>query len=156
MDDLKQKMNLKLFLLTIFINLMIYHKKVKTYMLNKITKKETNCNFVQENEDDEEEEDEEEEDDDFNDEEEFNSDIEKVLKGNDNINNSDEFKFFRDVINNIKENDNQIYSYIISGIDKGEAIINDLSLTRNVVINYKNEKLNIPRKTVRIIRKNGK
>ena len=156
MDDLKQKMNLKLFLLTIFINLMIYHKKVKTYMLNKITKKETNCNFVQENEDDEEEEDEEEEDDDFNDAEEFNSDIEKVLKGNDNINNSDEFKFFRDVINNIKENDNQIYSYIISGIDKGEAIINDLSLTRNVVINYKNKKLNIPRKTVRIIRKNGK
>ena len=40
MDDLKQKMNLKLFLLTIFINLMIYHKKVKTYMLNKITKKD--------------------------------------------------------------------------------------------------------------------
>ena len=156
MDDLKQKMNLKLFLLTMFINLMIYHKRVKTYMLNKITKKETNCNFVQENEEEDEEEDEEEEDDDFNDIEEFNADIEKVLKGNDNINNSDEFKFFCDVMNNIKKNDEQIYLYIISNINKGEAIINELSLTRNVVIKYKNKQLNIPRKTVRIIRKNGK
>ena len=88
--------------------------------------------------------------------EEFNSDIEKVLKGNDNINNSDEFKFFCDVINNIKKNDTQIYLYIISNINKGEAIINELSLTRNVMIKYKNKQLNIPRKTVRIIRKNGK
>ena len=81
-------------------------------------------------------------------------DVEKVLKRNDNINNSDEFKFFHDVINNIKANDKDIYLFIINNIDKGEKIIEDLSLTRNVMINYKNKNLSIPRKTVRIVRKN--
>ena len=153
MESLKQKMNLKIFLLNIFLNMMIYHKKQKTYVLNKMTKKETDCNFVQENEDEEEEEEESEEDE-YDDNEDFDLDVEKVLKRNDNINNSDEFKFFHDVINNIKVTDKDIYLYIITNIDKGEKIIEDLSLTRNVMINYKNKNLSIPRKTVRIVRKN--
>jgi hypothetical protein len=152
MESLKQKMNLKIFLLNIFLNMMIYHKKQKTYLLNKMTKKETDCNFVQENE--EEEEEEESEEDEYDDNEDFDLDVEKVLKRNDNINNSDEFKFFHDVINNIKANDKDIYLFIINNIDKGEKIIEDLSLTRNVMINYKNKNLSIPRKTVRIVRKN--
>ena len=152
MESLKQKMNLKIFLLNIFLNMMIYHKKQKTYLLNKMTKKETDCNFVQENE--EEEEEEESEEDEYDENEDFDLDVEKVLKRNDNINNSDEFKFFHDVINNIKANDKDIYLFIINNIDKGEKIIEDLSLTRNVMINYKNKNLSIPRKTVRIVRKN--
>lgn len=89
--------------------MMIYHKKQKTYLLNKMTKKETDCNFVQENE--EEEEEEESEEDEYDENEDFDLDVEKVLKRNDNINNSDEFKFFHDVINNIKANDKDIYLF---------------------------------------------
>jgi len=151
LENLKQKVKLKLFLLNIFLNMMIYHKRQKTYLLNKMTKKETDCNFVQENE--EEEEEEESEEDDYDDNEDFFFDVEKVLKGNDNINNSDEFKFFSDVMKNIKENDKDIYSYIITNIDKEGKIIEDLSLTRNVLINYKNKNLSVPRKTVKIIRR---
>ena len=150
-ESLKQKPTLKIFLLNIFLNMMIYHKRQKTYLLNKMTKKETDCNFVQENE--EEEEEEESEEDDYDDNEDFEYDVEKVLKKNDNIKNSDEFKFFHDVINNIKATDENIYLYIIKNVDKGEKIIEDLSLTRNVMINYKNKNLSIPRKTVRIVRK---
>ena len=152
MESLKQKPTLKIFLLNIFLNMMIYHKRQKTYLLNKMTKKETDCNFVQENEEEEEEEEESEEDD-YDDNEDFEYDVEKVLKKNDNIKNSDEFKFFHDVINNIKATDENIYLYIINNVDKGEKIIEDLSLTRNVMINYKNKNLSIPRKTVRIVRK---
>ena len=93
-EKLKTKLEIKLFLLNIFINMTIYHKKIKK-ILNKLMKKETNCNFVNENNEEEEEEEEEEED--FSEDEyEFYSDIEKALKGNDNINNSHEFKFFSD------------------------------------------------------------
>ena len=114
-------------------------------------KKETNCNFVNENGN---EEDEEEEEEDFSeDEEEFESDIEKALKGNDNINNSDEFKFFSDVIKNIKEKEKDIYEYIIKRIDRGGKIIEDLFHVRNIKIKYHNKEFTVPRKTVKIIRR---
>ena len=113
-------------------------------------KKETNCNFVNENN----EEDEEEEEEDFSeDEDEFNSDIEKALKGNDNINNSDEFKFFSDVIKNIKENEQDVYQYIINRVDKGGRAVEDLFHVRNIKIKYNNREFTVPRKTVKIIRR---
>ena len=150
-ENLKLKLDVKIFLLTMFINLMIFHKKHKIYALNRLTKKETDCNFVQENE--EEEEEDEEEEDDYDENEEFNSDIEKALKMNDNINNSDEFKFFSRVINEIKEKDKDIYEYINRNIDRGRNIVDNMTLLRNVTIEYKDKKLSVPRKTVRIKRK---
>ena len=149
-EKLKTKLEIKLFLLNIFINMTIYHKKRKNLILNKLMKKETNCNFVNENN----EEDEEEEEEDFSeDEDEFNSDIEKALKGNDNINNSDEFKFFSDVIKNIKENEQDVYQYIINRVDKGGRTVEDLFHVRNIKIKYNNREFTVPRKTVKIIRR---
>ena len=150
-DKKELKLDVKIFLLTMFINLMIFHKKHKIYALNRLTKKETDCNFVQENE--EEEEEDEEEEDDYDENEEFNSDIEKALKMNDNINNSDEFKFFSRVINEIKEKDKDIYEYINRNIDRGRNIVDNMTLLRNVTIEYKDKKLSVPIKTVRIKRK---
>ena len=156
MESLKQKIDIKLFLLTVFINMMLFHKRQKTYYLNRLTKKETNCNFVQDNENGEEEEEEDEEEDDYEDNEEFNADIDKVLKRNNNINNSDEFKFFSKVLNNIKETEKDLYEHIKSTINRGKNILEDISLARNVEIKYKNKKIFVPRKTVRIIRKTKK
>ena len=56
-------------------------------------KKELNCYFV-EDEDESEEEDE--------DNSEFEDKVENALAGNDNIKNSDEFKFFNLIMRNIK------------------------------------------------------
>ena len=134
-DNLKGNMDQKLILLIMFLKLVIFHKNQKNTILNKLMKKETNCNFVQDNDNDEE--DEEEEEDSFEEDEEFNSDIDKALKGNDNIKNSDEFKFFSNVIKNIKERDKDLYSYLVNMIDKGEKIVDDLSFVINIKIKYK-------------------
>ena len=40
-----------------FLKLVIFHKNQKNTILNKLMKKETNCNFVQDNDNDEENED---------------------------------------------------------------------------------------------------
>ena len=149
-DNLKGNMDQKLILLIMFLKLVIFHKNQKNTILNKLMKKETNCNFVQDNDNDEE--DEEEEEDSFEEDEEFNSDIDKALKGNDNIKNSDEFKFFSNVIKNIKERDKDLYSYLVNMIDKGEKIVDDLSFVRNIKIKYKEREFTVPRKTVKIIR----
>ena len=150
-EQLKKIMDIKIFLLTIFINIVIYHKKKKNLILNKLMKKETNCNFVNENGNDE---DEEEEEEDFSeDDEEFDADIEKALKGNDNIKNSDEFKFFSDVMKNLKENDKEIYEFMIKRMNQGEKILDDLSKVRNIKIKYHDKEFTVPRKTVKIIRK---
>ena len=151
-EQLKQNTDIKLFALTIFINLMLFHKKQKNTILNKLMKKETNCNFVNENGNSEDDEEEEEDDYDENDEE-FNADIEKALKGNDNIKNSDEFKFFSDVIKNMKVNDNELYTFFVNRIDKEGKVMEELSLVRNIKIKYKDKEFTVPRKTVKIIRK---
>ena len=68
------------------------------------------------------------------------------------IKNSDEFKFFSNVIKNIKERDKDLYSYLVNMIDKGEKIVDDLSFVRNIKIKYKEKEFTVPRKTVKIIR----
>ena len=151
-EQIKPLKEIKLVVLTIFINLVLFHKKQKNTLLNKLMKKETNCNFVNENGNSEDDEEEEEDDFDENDEE-FNDDIEKALRGNDNIKNSDEFKFFSDVIKNLKENDKNLYDFFVSKIDKEGKVLEELSLVRNIKIKYKDKEFTVPRKTVKIIRK---
>ena len=150
-QSLKNSMDIKLFLLSIFIHLMKFHKEQKCYILSKLMKKEIRCNFVEESEI----EDEEEEEDDFNDsDEEFNSNIEQALKNNNNINNSDEFDFFSKVMNNLKENDKQAYDSVIKSPNIGNKTMEELSKVRNIKIIYNNKEFTVPRKTVKIIRKN--
>ena len=109
-------------------------------------KKETNCNFI-DDQDNEEEEDEEDEDDDL---EEIRDSTKDILFENENIKNADEYKFFAEIINDIKNNDNKTFE-LLNGAYKGR--IDELLLIRNININYKGKQFNVPRKTVKIVRK---
>ena len=143
---------IKLFLLSMFINMMLFHKKQKSYILSRLMKKEIKCNFVEENEIEDEE---EEEEDDYNDsDEEFNANVEQALKNSDNINNSDEFNFFSKVMNNLKETDKEAYNCLVNRLNDGNKTMDELSKVRNIKIKYNDKEFTVPRKTVKIIRKN--
>ena len=146
LDNNKQK---KLALLKIFTLFLINHKKEKDIILEKLMKKETKCNFVEEEENEEEEEFEEDEfDTDFNDK------IENALSGDNNIKNSDEFKFFSQIMIFIKEKDFEIYDELINKTFKGiKSTIENMTKIRNIKIKYNEKEIIVPRRTVRIKRK---
>ena len=147
-DYCRQKLNVNpdiyLLLLQTFVKLVDKHKKEQIDHLNKLMKKEINCNFIEE-QDNEEEEDEEDED-----MEEIKEIINNILNENENIKNANEYKFFSETINSIKNNDNKMFEIINQGF-KGK--IDELLLLRSININYKGKQFEVPRKTVKIIRK---
>ena len=151
-EYLSQNLKKKSYLVQIFITLVNQHKIEQTNQINKIMKKETDCNFI---EDDSEEEDEEYEDDD--DISELKENIENILYENENIKNSDEYKFFSDILKRLKSNESEIINNITNNGQNLNAIntINDLMVVRNINIKYKGKNFKVPRKTVRIIKKNG-
>ena len=145
LDTNKQK---KLSILKIFIIFLINHKKEKDIILEKLMKKETKCNFVEEEENEDEEFEEEEFDTDFNDK------IENALSGDNNIKNSDEFKYFSQVMKFVKEKDPEIYDELINKIFKGiKNTIENLIKIRNIKIKYNEKEITVPRRMVRIKRK---
>ena len=150
-DYLNQNIEFKKFLLTTFINLILSHKHEKTLILEKLMKKELECNFVEENEDNEDNE--SDNDDDWFEDDEFHNNIEQALSANENIKSSDEFKFFSEIIKNIKENDKPIYEFILSKIKSGENLLERICQIRNIKVKYNNKELTVPRKIVKIIRK---
>ena len=114
-------------------------------------KRELKCNFVEE-ENEEEEEEEEEEDDEID--QEFNEKVENILGGDNSINNSDEFKYYTEIMKYIKETDNDIYNFIVKENPNGNSnIIEELFKVRNIKIKYNDKELTVPRKTVKIVRK---
>ena len=149
LDFLNNNKKNKLFLLNIFTNFVIKHKREKCTILNKLMKKELKCNFV-EDENEEEEEEEEEDEIDYD----FNEDVENILSGDNNINNSDEFKFFSQVMKYIRENDQEIYNRLINECLSGYSnLIEELFKIRNIKIKYNNKEFTVPRKTVKIVKK---
>ena len=155
LDYLNNKKQNKLYLLKVFTNFVLKHKREKIAILNKMMKRELNCNFV----DDDKEEEEEEEEEDYEDEIdfEFNENVENILYGDNNINNSDEFKFYSQVMKYIKENDQDIYNHILDEIGNNNSyIIEDLFKIRNIKIVYNNKEYTVPRKTVKLVKKDRK
>ena len=128
------------------------HKNEKNLILKNIMKRELKCNFVEEEEDDD--------DDDYGEEIDFsfNSKIEMALSGNSIIQNSDEFKYFTQIMKYIKENDEEIYCSVINEeFDGNDKYINEIYNIRNIKINYRGKEFTVPRRTVKIIRnKNNK
>jgi hypothetical protein len=149
LDYLKSHKENKINLLNIFIKFVFNHKNEKTRILSRLMKKELKCNFVEDEdiEEDEEEEEEEEMDSEFGDK------VENILANNDNINNCDEFKYFTQVMKFTSEKDTDIYNYVIDGYKKSN-ILEELFKVRNIKIKYNNKEFMVPRKTVKIIRKN--
>ena len=151
LDYLNAHKDNKIFLLKIFIKFIFLHKKEKTTILNRLMKRELKCNFVEE--ENEEEEDEEDEEDDEIDQE-FNEKVENILGGDNSINNSDEFKYYTEIMKYIKETDNDIYNFIVKENPNGNSnIIEELFKVRNIKIKYNDKELTVPRKTVKIVRK---
>jgi len=149
LDYLNGHKEKKLYIVKTFLNFVIKHKKEKNLILNKLMRKELKCNFVE----DEDEEEEEEEDDEVD--AEFNDKVEQVLSGNDSINKCDEFNYYTQVMKFIKENDPQIYGYLIqeTTFPSGNGnYVEELFKVRNIKIKYNDKEFTVPRKTVRIIR----
>ena len=139
----------KLYILQTFVNFLFKHKKEKNIILNKLMKKELKCNFVESDDDEEEEEEEEEID------TEFKEKVDQVLSINDNINNSDEFKYYTQIMLFVKEDDVNLYNHLVEKTMSGKKnILEELFKVRNIKVVYNNKELFVPRKTVRIIRKN--
>ena len=139
--------NLKVFLLQIFVKLVQKHKNEQVDQVNRLMKKETNCNFINENENEEEEED---EDDDEDEEiEEIKDIIHDILHPNEEIKKADEYQYFCNIMNDLKNNDKDIYN-ILNDNFKGE--LERLLLVRNINITYQGKQLIVPRKTVKIIK----
>ena len=149
LDYLNVKKDNTLYLLKIFVNLMIVHKREKNKILNKLMKKELKCNFVEEDNDEEEEEEEEEEQN-----IDFNEKVENVLSVNDNINNCDEFKYYTQVMKYIRDNDHDMYNYLLKETSTGKTnLMEELFKVRNIRITYNNKDFTVPRKTVKIIKR---
>ena len=110
------------------------------------------CNEVNEDENEENEYEEENKNDII---EQFHLNIGKALNGDDNnIMKSDEFKYFKKVMEYIKENDNLIYNLIVKDCSNGESnTIEELCLLKNIKIFYKNKEFIVPRKILKINRK---
>ena len=144
-EKLNEDINIKILILQIFAKLIEKHKKQQVEQLNKIMKKETNCNFIeeQENEDDD---DDEEDDEDLED---IKETIQDILSENKNIKNADEYKYFYDIMSEIKNKESNIYK-VINDSFNGE--LEELLLIRNININYKGKDFTVPRKTVKILK----
>ena len=150
-DYLNSNKKLKLYLLRVFLHIILFHKREKTKILNTLMKKELNCNFVEDNNDEDDEEEEEEEDDT---DVQFNEKVESILNDNDNIKNSDEFKYFTHVMKYTQEKDKDLYNSILLEINENTSnIMENLFKVRNIKIKYNDKEFTVPRKTVKIVKR---
>ena len=58
------------------------------------------------------------------------------------------------MINDIKNNDKEVYEYIVNKFNDGSKLMEELTKVRNIKIIYDNKEFTVPRKTVKIIKKN--
>ena len=144
LEQLNTDMNLKILMINIFAKLIEKHKKQQVGQLNKIMKKETNCNFIEESEFEEEE---DEEDEDLED---IKFTIQGILCENQNIKSADEYKYFCEIVTELKKTDKNTYDVLNESFN---GQLENLLLVRNININYKGKEFKVPRKTVKILKK---
>ena len=144
-DDFNYKKNIFKFL----INLVTKHRKEGKQINQRITEKEIQCNFI---------ENEENEDDSCNEEDifdkNFNEQIKISLKDYYDIVNCDEFKVFSNTFYGIKNCDEKLMKEIVSMFNESEMkFLKNLLYVRNIKIEYNGEEIEIPRRTLKIKRK---
>lgn len=143
LEELNKDMNIKILMIQIFAKLIEKHKNQQKEQLNKIMKKETNCNFIGESEFEEEEDEDDEELEDIKDT------VHEILCENENIKNADEFKYFGQIINDLKATDSKTYESL-NGSFNGR--LEEMLKLRNININYKGKEFKVPRKTLKILK----
>ena len=144
----------KLSILRSFIAFAVNHKNESVKAKSRIIKDHLNCDFV--NSDDENEDSEnifntDESDEEFDNI--FYENVQNCLMPHNLINNSDEFKIFSETFYIIKNRDENILNDLLASLDyEQKKIINNLIYVRNIKIDYNGKKIEVPRKTLKIIR----
>jgi hypothetical protein len=144
LEKLNNDKSIKILMIQILAKLIEKHRKQQVDQLNKIMKRETNCNFIEESEVEEEEDEESEE------LEDFKETIKEIFSENENIKNADEYNYFGGIINELKKSDNKTYEELNSSFN---GKLEELMLIRNINVNYKGNDYKVPRKTVKILKK---
>ena len=144
LEKLNTDNDIKTLMIQILTKLIEKHRKQQVDQLNKIMKRETNCNFIEESEY------EEEEDEDSEELEDFKETIKEIFSENENIKNADEYSYFGGIINELKKTDNKTYEALNTSFG---GKLEELMQIRNIKINYKGKDYKVPRKTVQISKK---
>ena len=173
MDKLNQYFNdnnqdLKIKFLKIFANFMIFHKNEVIQKRNKLMNNEINFNFNRnedgkfdyDNESEEEEEEQDEEEEKEQEQEDknkkFNKRLNYILEVNENIKNSDEYQFFKDAMDYVKNNDavsiNMLYKELTPEKIKE---LEEVYHAKKFKVNYQGQNLEISRRIVNIKRNNN-
>ena len=152
--------NLKNKFILIFINFILKHKEAEVQKRNKIVKDEFNYSEIKINEDgkinfkdttDSNEDEEEEETDEETSENKLNYDINYILEQNNNIKNSDEYKFFKETLDYLKETDIECINLINKELDKDKLKkLEDIYHAKKIKVNYQGKEFEIPRKILNI------
>ena len=144
-----RKINQLNFLINSLFELVVTQKKSEIAENKHLMKKELNCNFVEE----------EENSDDFIDyiplenEKEL---VDETINENENIKNSDIYQYFTNAMKNLENYDkNLVDNFVHSLSEPNKNALENLIHTRQVKINYKEEEIFIPRRTVKIKRTNN-
>ena len=145
------------------------YKKSEIKERNKIIKNELNYSEIKRNEDgkinfnnisdlenEEDKEEEEEESDEDEDVDEFiknklNIDITNILKQNNDIKNSDEYKFFKESLDYLKQTDIECINMLNKELDREELNqLEEIYHMKKIKVNYQGKEFEIPRKIVNI------
>ena len=155
---LNQNKNLKVKLLKIFCEFIIFHKDEQIKKGNKLMKDELK---IKKNEDGkylfgEESESEDEKDEEEERENNLNKNLNWILETNENIKNSDEYKFFKDILDLIKLNDAECINILNKEIEPEKIKqLEEVYHTKKFKFIYQGEELEIPRRILSIRRNNN-
>ena len=164
MDILKEYLNnnknVKVKLIKIFSDFILFHKNKEIEKRNKLMKDELkiiknengkyNYNEEYDTESEEEEEDEEKK------ENILDKNINFILEENQNIKNSDEYQFFKETIDTVKKNDPECFNMLIKELNQEKIKqLEEIYYIKKYKVNYQGKELEIPRRIVNIKRNNN-
>ena len=156
---LDKNKNDKIKFVIIFANFILKHKEAEIQKRNKIIKNELNYSEMKVNEDgkynfnntsNSDNEDEEEEEEEIV-ENKLNIDINYILEQNENIKNSDEYKFFKESLDYLRQTDIECINMINKELENDKLKqLENIYHTKKIKVNYQGKEFEIPRKILNI------
>ena len=150
---------LKIRLIKIFVDFILRHREQDIKKRNKLMKDELNENIIKKNEDgktdfkDEEFEYEEEEEEENEDK--IDKSLNYILESNENIRNSDEFLYFKNILDYIKQTDKECIDILYKELSQEKIKqLEEIYHIKKYKINYQGKEMEIPRRILNI-KRNG-
>ena len=150
---------LKVKLIKIFVDFILQHREQLTKKRNQLMKNELNENIIKKNEDgktdlkDEESEYEEEEEEENEDK--IDKSISYILESNENIKNSDEFLYFKNTLDYIKQNDKECIDILYKELSEDKIRqLEEIYHIKKYKIYYQGKEMEISRRIINI-KRNG-